>query len=105
MFRMIYDDGVHTSVFDCDVCKRRIENVKDGIVLYGYDPGHELTTRPDCKDIQIVVHKQCNRQRPGFLFWHELETVLVWLGQNLHFDGKTREQAEFKANALASIRF
>jgi len=98
MFRMTYNKGRHAPVFICDVCKRRIAEATDGFVLFGHkgDSGEN--------ELQMTVHRKCHRVvEKQFVFLHELQTVLVWLEQNLKFTPKARKQAESKAKFLSEI--
>lgn len=105
MFRMTYIGGIHAPTITCGLCARRIEKATDGIVLYGYTNGESLPCLDHERDRQIIVHKRsCQRQvMDDYAFSHELETVLVWLEQNLKFDGKARANAEFKAEMLSKF--
>src|SRR5713226_2814999 len=96
MFQMRVEKGLHAPVFTCAVCNSRIEKANGGIVLYGLEDAKDVA--PD----QIVVHSKCFRSVDGrYLYSHDLDTLLIWVEQNVGFNENMRKQAEFKAEMLS----
>lgn len=103
MFKIVIIDGVHQPAFVGDVCRERIERASEGIIVYGrLDPKDPSDWTKADDDNQLTVHRgNCFLGVDRYyVFTQELDTVLVWLENNLQFK-KERKHAEWKADVLS----
>ena len=78
MIKVKFINSEYCPIFECDVCRRSINQLRGGIYVFNPSDSREV----------YFLHKDCSFALSEKFFWDELAMFIEWIGKPVQTGGK-----------------